>query len=574
MRKYLITMLALAALTALMATPDVATILTLLTLGLGLPLVFAGTGLAYGLCVAPLAASWPAGGRARAVGAAATATLIAVVALAPEYVGRRAVDAATAARVASDHAPSEPIRASTLEIRRPADSYDGTFADQEACGTECRSLLSSGQAQWARVVEIKRFGMRATTSSTFHRALHGKDCAVPGGEPVENAVCVVEAVDPGDAAELVVEFEPPVEPGKDGGQLAFASIVSERAVVAQTSKVGQGSEAMRETEVTAETPYRPTIFGPAFHAMHSGGLEVMRRTSKINPLTLAGVLTRLGYSLLPPVGATPASGAVQPDWRAPLDDGMTREMIAVLELPGDAPFNSEQMATIFKWVMHARNLQAWTPDLLALVRRFVRDRRVRNPTFFDQVFSGRPEVAKAVLPDVLDMIEAEGIGRDYTPARQAAYRFDSIDEALLRPYADRIVALLDRGRDVRSIVLPAIGRIGVDPLPYLTPILADRTNPSPYSIDPRAMGACRADKEWAKELIGPLRDAYRDTGGERGDDEHYREVLLKALTNLGDRDFVEHELASGDRIDSKRLRQAIDAALSRKNPADWLCRWI
>jgi hypothetical protein len=574
MRVYLIVMLALAGLTALMAAPDLATLLTLLTLGLGLPLVFAGTGLAYGLCAAPLVASWPAGGRARGLGAAASAILVATVALAPEYVGRRAVDAAAAARLAADHAPAGAVRASTLEIRRPANSYDSAFADQKACGAECRSLLAGGQAQWVRVVEIRNFGAPAVASSTFHRALHGKDCAVPGGEPAENAICVIEAADPGDAAELVVEFKPPVAPGEAGRLSAFASVVSERAVTARTSEAGQASEAMRQTEVTVETPYRPTILAPAFQSMHSGGIDVMRRSYKINPLTLSGALTRLGYSLRSPDGVAPASGAVQPDWRAPLDADMTREMIAVLDLPGDAPFNGEQMATISTWVMHARNLQAWTPDLLALLRRFVRDRRVRAPTFFDQIFAGRPEVAKAVLPDVLDRIEAEGIGRDYTPARQAAYRFDSIDEELLKPYADRIVALLDKGRDVRAILLPAIGRIGVDPLPYLTPILADRTDPSQYSIDPRAMGACRADPQWAKELIGPLRDACRDAAGERGDDQHYREVLLKALTNLGDRDFVEHELASSSRIDSKRLRQAIDSDLARKKPADWLCRWL
>jgi hypothetical protein len=31
----------------------------------------------------------------------------------------------------------------------------------------------------------------------------------------------------------------------------------------------------------------------------------------------------------------------------PVDDSMTREMIAVLDLPGDAPFNDQQMAVLF-----------------------------------------------------------------------------------------------------------------------------------------------------------------------------------------------------------------------------------
>jgi hypothetical protein len=122
--------------------------------------------------------------------------------------------------------------------------------------------------------------------------------------------------------------------------------------------------------------------------------------------------------------------------------------------------------------------------------------------------------------------------------------------------------------------LPIVGRIGVDPLPYLTPVLADRTSPSAYSFYPRVIGACRADPQWATELISPLREAYRDTAGERGDDQHYRGLLLKALANLGDRDFVEHELITSDRINSKQLPIAIDSALSGKNPGRWLCQWM
>ncbi len=171
------------------------------------------------------------------------------------------------------------------------------------------------------------------------------------------------------------------------------------------------------------------------------------------------------------------------------------------------------------------------------------------------------------------MIDIDGIGRDYTPAREAAYRLGDIDAALLVSQASRIVALLDKGPDARAILLPIVGRIGVDPLPYLTPILADRTSPSPYSPNPRVIGACRADPQWAKELISPLRDAYRDTPGERGDDQYYRGLVLKALANLGDRDFVEHELSTSDRINAKQLRIAINSALSAENPGRWLCQW-
>lgn len=568
MRAYLILLFVLWALTVLMALPDVALIVALGTMGIAFPLVFAATGLVYSLCAAPLVALWRAGARLRVVGAAATVVLIALVALAPHYLGRYAADAAGAVLRASDHAPNEPVGASTLEIRRPAESYDDTFADQRACGIECRTLLLTGQTRWLRVVEVGH--PNASTSSTFHRALHGKDCAAPGAPPDDNAVCVVDAPDPGDAANLVIDFTIPVGTEAVIPLSLFASIVHKRAVVARAGETDQASETMRQTEITVEAPIRPALFGPAIKFGHSSGFDTVRDTYKINPLTLRGALTRLGYSLRPTGGVPPRLAEAQ--WRTPVDESMTREMIAVLDLPGDAPFNDQQVAVLFSWIAHARNVRVWTPDLLAVLRRFVRDRRVRRPTFFYQIFASRPEVAKALLPDVLDMIEIDGIGRDYTPARQAAYRLGDIDAALLTSYADRIVSLLDKGADVRAILLPVIGRIGVDPLPYLTPILADRTSPSPYSFYPRAVGACRADPQWAKELISPLREAYHDATGTLSIDRFYRELLLKALTSLGDRDFVEHELVSSDRIKSKQLRIAIDSALSSKNPAVWLCR--
>jgi hypothetical protein len=88
------------------------------------------------------------------------------------------------------------------------------------------------------------------------------------------------------------------------------------------------------------------------------------------------------------------------------------------------------------------------------------------------------------------------------------------------------------------------------------------------------IGACRADPQWAKELINPLREAYRGTPGELGNDKHYRGLVLKALADLGDRDFVAHELSTSDRINAKQLRIAIDSALSGKNPGRWLCQWM
>jgi len=242
--------------------------------------------------------------------------------------------------------------------------------------------------------------------------------------------------------------------------------------------------------------------------------------------------------------------------------------VAVLDLPQSKPFNAQQAKPIFDWIMYARQVKDWTPDLLALLRRIARDQRLRTPTDFDQIFERNGAVTNALMPDILDMIDADGIGQNYTVARQVAYTFPRLDPSYLQPHASEILALLDRDQNVREILLPAIGRIGVDPLPYLLPFSADMQS-SPYQSSPRVLGACFAEKKWAPVLIVALRDAYHS--GSARVDRGYVEMVLKALANLGDQDFVEQELASNTKIDQVRLRSKIDRYSKNSNPPNGLC---
>jgi hypothetical protein len=71
-------------------------------MGIAFPFVFAATGLIYGLCIAPSIVFWSAGGRVRAPGIVATAVLVVFTALAPDYLGHYAADAAAAVLRAPD----------------------------------------------------------------------------------------------------------------------------------------------------------------------------------------------------------------------------------------------------------------------------------------------------------------------------------------------------------------------------------------------------------------------------------------------------------------------------------------
>jgi hypothetical protein len=566
MRIYLALIAILVVLTMAMAAPGAGVMFTLITLGAGLPLVFSGTLLLYALCALPLVALWSFGTIARVGAAVVVAALVAAAAFAPRAYGRFEAETQAQALRTADHVPASPVAAATIEIRRPSQSYDGTFADadQEACGEECRGVLLGGGVRWVRVVMID--GSRHQETSTFHRALHGADCAVPGGTISDSAACVVMAVDSHEAPELTIAFETP--PKVEASAALFAVLKGSRAVVARRFQGGQEEEALRQTEVMFETPIAPTLLGPIFQGMDSHGFDMLRESKRINRITLKAVLEHLGYALAPPSASSSINRGPN-DWRRSIDNGMTREMVAVLDLPQSEPFNPERMKPVFNWIAHARMVKDWTPDLIALLRRIVHDPRIRAPTFFDQIFERNPDVAKALMPDVLDVIGATGIGRDYTPSRQAAYTFARLDPDLLKPYADRIVALLDHGRDVKAILLPATGRLGVDPAPYLIPIDADQIDPSPYSPDPRLHGVCRAEIRWAPELIGPLRQSFLNPPGGTTNDVNYLEQVLGALDHLGDHAFVEQQLASDARINAALLRMK---APKGQVPSRWACK--
>jgi hypothetical protein len=550
MRHYWRLIAALSVVTAIMAVHNLATLVLMLTLGLAAPLVASGTVLLYALCGFPLASSWRAGSRGRIRGAVLTAILAVGVAVMPRFVAQLHAEAQSREFRGADHRPSGSAHAATIEIQRPSQSFDDMFADQEACGAECRGLLLQGSVRWIRIVMTD---VRTPGRSVVYRALHGSECAVPGSTTSESATCIVIVSDTGETAELSIEIQAP--PRGNSRAFGLGVLRGTRVVTARLSQASQEDEILRQTEVTFELPTVPTLIGPHFLGLDSGGIGIERRTTRIDPITLASVIAQLGYTVAPLASAAPPSPGAK-DWMRSIDDNMTREMLEVLALPQTAPFNSLQMKPVNEWIAHARNIKTWTADLIALLRRIVRDPRIRSATNFDQIFERNSDVATALMPDVLDVIDSAGIDRDYTPARQAAYTFSRLDPNILKPHTDRIVALLNHGRDVKAILLPSIGLLDVNPLPYLVPFEADRTAPSPYSINPRVTGACLADKKWAPELIGPLRELFKTWLATKPNDTEYLKLTLTALESLGDHDFVMQQLYVDGTNQRLRLRLA------------------
>jgi hypothetical protein len=286
-------------------------------------------------------------------------------------------------------------------------------------------------------------------------------------------------------------------------------------------------------------------------------------------ISLRRTLVTLG--LIPAAKLADATPPRRRSWEDGIDAGMSRVVEAVLNLSQVGPFNDDQARVISDWLTAARQIKNWAPDQLALLRRIALDQRIRVPTNLVQIFERHREVAEALLPDMLDLLEAHGVTNDYTAERQAAYTFDRIDPDLLAPYAQRILALREKDGKLRSILLPAVGRLGVDPSSYLLPI--------GYDIEgvglryPRVHAACVAEMRWAPMLIAGLRDALSENAPIQTPDisrASFGEAALRALANLGDAEFVRRYLAQRGDADAKRLAQRIDYEL-KGGGRDRLC---
>lgn len=562
MKRYLTIIAVLLVLTVIMATHDLAILVLVLTMGLGLPLFFAGTALAYALMLAPAVGLWHS---ARVAGIATSAGLVLLLAFGPGLLARTEIERGVAALLADDIKPTAPIAAKSLELAGPEAHYDG---EAEPCGLRCRHLLKSGAMRFVRVV-VRATAPSNQRRSTFFTLEHGASCAVPGGTEPAPANCVVMKPDNGEPADLVITFWNHAPIKAERASFAALRWGSTREVTAHSSVAGKKHMVLRQTEIGLDKAMMPTLIAVRTAGMTSGGLDFMRTHKQINRKSLGDVLDLLGYGLPAdlaqrgqPDGRTPSR---RDAWKILINDEMTREMIAVLDLPQSTGFNDEQYRVISNWMSHARNTKDWTPPLIDLLRRILRDVRVTRPTNLDQIFERNPAVTEALLPDVLDLLETRGLSHDYTPYRQAAYKLVVIPPELLAPHAARILALMQRDMDMAELIRPAVGRLGVDPLPYLLPFSGDLAPEAKgrYSHGlQRVRGACFAEPRWSGALIPKLHEALADVpdagkGKGKGKGTQYRTALLKALANLGDREFVKDELAKSDRDDDRRLLQQI-----------------
>jgi len=515
--------------TAVMSIPDMATILLFATLGLAIPLWFTGTALLYWLCLLPLVLLWK---QNRVLGAIASVVACLAAAVLP-YESMKNDAARVFEKVAKSNVSSGlTSKSKTIEIVRK--SSGKFFKTSRPCGPECRGLLLSGKVNWVRHVDISI----KETKTTFFKAVTGDECDVEGMVNKEN-ICILTASDNGEPAGLRIVYE----------KMKLKDVKTKDHLLEHLEQVsvsefkdGNRPLVYKQSSPGVLLPLRPTVIAVNGAGIHSFGQTIMQKKRVDNIISLNRTLSDLGYEFEnikgPKVSHKSKDGP---------DVTLTREMLAVLNLPDDENFSREKAQPINDWTLAARGLKEFKKHHIDLLGRIVKETRYLNAHFINQIYSRNPNVAKELLPIVLDVLEnnphLSQRKYQYTPAHSISYHLYQTDPEILKKYTLRIVELSKRYKSMRN----TLGLLDVDPRPYLLPIAypKDRLklgSDEQSELHSRIAAVCRSDDKWKSVLLPELQKAAENaplptgSGDSYSDPNEYRSRLAKALARYGDID--------------------------------------
>ncbi len=512
-----------------MSIPDAAMILLFVTIGLAIPLWLTGTVLLYWLCLLPLVLLWK---QNRVVGVVASVVIcLAAAALPYEIMKSDAVRIFD--KIAKSNVPSGlTAKSKTLEIVKK--SSGEFFISSSPCGPECRGLLLSGEVNWIRHVDVSK----KETTTTFFKAATGGDCNVEGMINKDN-ICILSAPDNGEPAGLQIAYE----------RMKLKNVKTkenllERLEHVSVSEFKGGNRVLvyKQSSPTVRLPIRPTVISVNGAGMHTFGQTIIQSNTVDNVISLNRTLSDLGYEFVnnkrPKISHKSEDGP---------DVTLTREMLAVLSLPDDEDFSREKARPINNWIYVARGLKKFEKRHIDLLSRIVRETRYLNALYIDQIYTRNQDVAKVLLPIVLDVLEKNPRLNQrkyqYTPAHSIAYNTFQTDPKILKKYAPRIIELSKRYESLRN----TLGLLDVDPRPYLLPISYPKGRIKLDSSEQRALhsriiAVCMSEEKWKSALLPELQKAADSSplptgsGETYSDPNEFRFQLAKALARYGDID--------------------------------------
>lgn len=418
----------------LLAVPNVAAVLMMATLGLAFPLLAAGVVCLY--VVAAFAGSRiaPRGPRWLGLGGGPGAVL--VLALAPGLVSRWQAEGVANDLRALDIATPASAPPKSIEIREPfASLVPAEPFEAQPCGRECRALLMAGDVEWVRIVRTA--GQADLVSAARFRAASGASCPAPETGQGAQARCVIFAPDDGKPADMTIDAAfleraelASLQPaGPLGPDVRFGRRL--------TAKVG-GNVVFQRTEAAVDVVATPFVIWPASKGMSTGGYEAWRSRRTLAPLSLAEMYAALGFARA--MALAPALPQAGTEMMTPPTPDIVNRATSALDLPPVVALNRTHLEFIARWINHARWQKPLPASAIPLVRRILLDPRVTTLGSLNQLLA-RPEVAPALLTDMLDIVEARKPADRQDAPRQALAALRALSPSQLEPQRARIVRL-------------------------------------------------------------------------------------------------------------------------------------
>ncbi|MCB1539952.1 MAG: hypothetical protein KDJ25_03590 [Rhodoblastus sp.] len=428
---------ALAAIALLLAIPNIAAILMMATLGLGLPVLGAGAAFLYGLAALGGARllGWTGRRSLRLLGGGLA---VLAVATAPGALSRWQARVLEEKLRTADVARTLQPLAKTIELREPFISVmPAAPFESEPCGRECRALLMSGEVEWVRVV--RQATQADLASATRFRMAAGAAC--PAAETGHGAAarCVLVAPDDGAPAALTVD-------ATFLERAAFADYRSS-APLAPDLRYGRRLTATMHgahdpvfvrTEASADVVTIPFLVWPASRGMSSGGYEIWRVRQTIAPLSLAQMFGALGYARSMELAKTLSQGSA--NIHDPPAPEVVNRAASALDLPANVAFNRTHLEFANRWIARVVWTKPLPPQGVALVRRILLEPRMAWFGALDRLLT-RPEVAPTVLPDMLNLLETRKLTAANDATRLSLIALRGLSARLLDPHRARIMRI-------------------------------------------------------------------------------------------------------------------------------------
>ncbi|WNM60908.1 hypothetical protein [Candidatus Nitrospira neomarina] len=540
------------------------------------PLLYSATIFVYLACLAPLVVCW---NKERLLwpGVLFSLVLCTAVAFLPSWLSEKRAAWMTERITVNDFRATAPVTGRSLEIIRESD-YTPQVAwrpfAKDSWGEVWETLLISGQVDWIRFsthqdgLTPSKIGEVQKTS--YFEPVKGYHCQIPGLPVQAEQHCIRLVKDPHLVADIQILFHDmkrtfPFEPD------AFWLIkpVRWRMVSIQNRQDNAYQEVFRQSESTIQTIFRPLVFQPEGSGTSSAGTTVMWSIGKhYNAINLGAILKDLGYDLSG-IEKGKTKRQTSEDLKGPPTEEQRQLVLWILEQPGHEPFNQEQSRVISDWIARASGYEEWTPERIAFLRKIIRDPRLTFASNFDTIFRRHKEVTKALLPDVLDTIEAKGIDRQQNAAYKGGFALKYLNADLLAPHANRILQLMQsRPGETREQLLYVVGKIGINPIPILGSI--NLQNPGQYTAA-QIKGLCRAELRWSEDILSVLRPLITSNELHKERASPYEQYVLRALARHGDSMYAKKLLDQAHWSNSGSIQRQISSNLNRYRNSEIHC---